>query len=329
MTPRAHVLCVDDEPTVRTMVSTVLSLEQYEVHQASSGREALEIVARHEPDLIILDVQMPRMGGYEVCRTIKSNPFTARIPILMLTAQSSIDAKVEGFEAGADDYLGKPFHPRELSARVSALLRLVRRESDRNPSSGLPGGRALREQIERRAHISQDSGEPFALVYLDLDGFKPFADTFGFAAADAVIARTGAALSAACETVPLNPPGSDPHFAGHIGGDDFLIVSPPQCAELLAREAAARFAAAVREVVGAEAAASGVFTAQDREGHAKDFPLATLTAVVLIVPPDRWISVAHLGAFASEQKRLARIAHSSGQSSGKGQRGDTIVVRQL
>lgn len=320
MNPRVSVLCVDDEPTVRAMISTVLTLEQYDVRQASSGAEALKQVARDEPDIIVMDVQMPYMTGFEVCRTLKGNPFTARIPILMLTAQSGIDAKVEGFESGADDYLGKPFHPRELSARVAALLRLVQRESDRNPSSGLPGGRALREEIERRAHVSQESGEPFCLVYLDLDGFKPFADTFGFTAADTVIARTGAAMVEACNSVTADSP--TPHLAGHIGGDDFLIVTTPACGEPIAREAAQRFAQAVREVVGEDAAASGFYTAQDRDGNAREFPLATLTAVVLIVPPDGWISVAHLGAFASEQKRIARAQMEQ-------RHGDTIVVRRL
>jgi len=86
---------------------------------------------------------------------------------------------VAAFEAGADDYLAKPFDPRELRARIVALLRIVRREGDRNPTSGLPGGQAIEEEIERRA----EAGESFAICYIDLDNFKPFADTFGFSLA--------------------------------------------------------------------------------------------------------------------------------------------------
>src|SRR5207244_11985093 len=100
----------------------------HEVALASDGVAALAAIQEREPDLMILDHAMPGMTGFEVCRNVKRNPFTARIPVLMLTAQADIEDKVEGYAAGADDYLAKPFDPRELRARVTALLRLVQRD---------------------------------------------------------------------------------------------------------------------------------------------------------------------------------------------------------
>jgi PleD family two-component response regulator len=166
----------------------------------------------------------------------------------MLTAQGDVDHKVAGFEAGADDYLAKPFDPRELRARVVALLRIVRREGDRNPTSGLPGGTAIEEEITRRAQQS----EAFAVCYIDLDNFKPFADTFGFTAADTVIREMGAAVRGAVQAV-----GTPRDFVGHIGGDDFIVVTVADHAEPIARETASRFVEVAGRAVGEEAVRRG------------------------------------------------------------------------
>ncbi|HEX8552583.1 MAG TPA: response regulator [Abditibacteriaceae bacterium] len=321
------ILCVDDEPAIRDVIFAVLTREGYAVEKVPNGFAALESVAQREPDLIILDVQMPRLSGYDVCRELKGNPFTARIPVLMLTAQSAVEDKISGFDAGADDYLGKPFDVRELSARVSALLRLVRRESDRNPSSGLPGGRAIKEEIERRATAARESNEVFSVIYFDLDNFKPFADHFGFAAADAVIAATGVVLSDAVRATS----GGD--FAGHIGGDDFLIVTTPEMAEPIAHDVRNRFGRAVAHIVAelgdTEAAESGTFVAAGRDGDLRTFPLADITAVILQVTPERWKTVAHLGAFAAAQKRSAKSAARNGNSLATSQPGGAVVVEAL
>ena len=186
----SYVLCVDDNEDMRLMVREVLQSAGHETDLAADGLSALASIQEREPDLLVLDLVMPGMSGLDVCRAVKLNPFTARIPILMLTAQGDIKHKVAAFEAGADDYLAKPFDPRELRARIVALLRIVRREGDRNPTSGLPGGKAIEEEIERRA----EAGDSFAICYIDLDNFKPFADTFGFSIADMVIRDMGQAI---------------------------------------------------------------------------------------------------------------------------------------
>ena len=290
----SYILCVDDEPSISALIRQILKIAGHEVAVANDGFEALEMVAEREPDLIVLDRSMPGMDGLAVCREIKANPFLSRVPILILTALATVDFKIEGFEAGADDYLVKPFEPRELTARVNSLLRLVAREGDRNPSSGLPGGRAIAHEIESRVA----RGESGAVIYIDIDSFKPFADTFGFAAADEVITATGKMLG------ELVAPCGD--FAGHIGGDDFLLVCEKERAHALAQNAAARFTPIVAHAVGAESAARGTFGGADRNGALKQFKLASLTSVIVPIDPTDWVSVAHLGEAAATWKLAAK-----------------------
>jgi PleD family two-component response regulator len=293
----SYLLYADDHEHMRLMVRDLLVASGHEVALAPDGATALARLREREPDLLILDVSMPGLSGLDVCRAVKENPFTARIPVLMLTGESDADRKVEGFEAGADDYLAKPFDPRELRARVTALMRLVRREGDRNPTSGLPGGRAIEDELARRV----DAGRPFAVAYFDIDNFKPFNDVFGFASADAVIRGTGDALRGAVQAC-----GGSGDFVGHVGGDDFVLVTDPGVAEAIAAEAASRFRQVVERVVGMGAVTRGTYTALDREGVVREYPFATATVVVLHVAPGRWEGAARLGARAADAKRRAK-----------------------
>jgi DNA-binding response OmpR family regulator len=293
----SYLLFADDNESMRQMVRALLEASGHSVGLAPDGAAALASVHAREPDLLILDLEMPHMSGFEVCRAVKRNPFTARIPVLMLTGQGDVDHKVEGFEAGADDYLAKPFDPRELRARVAALLRLVRREADRNPTSGLPGGLAIEEEVMRRVGAS----ETFAVVYLDLDNFKAFGDTFGFAIADQTIRELGGALRGAVEDA-----GTAGDFVGHIGGDDFLVLTAERTAPDVVRVFNERFRGVVDRLVGPDVAGRGTFRGVDRSGTVRTFPVGSASAAVLVVDPGRWVSMAELGAQAADVKAQAK-----------------------
>ncbi len=281
------------------MLRDLFRASGHEVALAPDGLRVLSAIQEREPDLVILDHSMPGMNGFEVCRRIKQNPFTARIPVLLLTGQGTVESKVEGFAAGADDYLAKPFDPRELRARVQALLRLVQRESDRNPTSALPGGRAIDREIAARV----GRGEPFSVCYLDLDNFKPFADTFGFAIADDVIRGLGAAIRESVEAAGGN---TDEDFIGHIGGDDFIVVTQADRAVAVVQECNVRCRLVVERAVGSDAAREGTFWGLDREGLRRRFPLASVSSAVLHVTPDSWVNLPHLGMRAADVKRRAK-----------------------
>jgi CheY-like chemotaxis protein len=308
----SYIIYADDHQDMREMVRAILTVSGHDVELVEDGPAALSAIQAREPDLLILDVMMPGLDGFAVCRTVKSNPFSAGIPILMLTAESQIERKVDGYEAGADDYLPKPFDPRELRARVSALLRLVRREADRNPTSGLPGGRTIEDGILTRVR----RGATFAVVYLDIDHFKPFADTFGFAAADAVIKGLGTAILdavaaaggsvAGAEGGSARSEGEAVDFVGHVGGDDFVVVTTVERAAAVVQETRPRFREVIGRVVGHDAARRGAFAGVDRDGTVRSFPIAHMSAAIVAVRPEYWVSISHLGALAADAKRRAK-----------------------
>jgi phosphate regulon transcriptional regulator PhoB len=117
------ILVVEDEPDIRKLVHYNLAQERYKVLEAEDGEQALKVVQRDKPNLVILDLMLPGLSGMEVCKLLRERPDTARLPILMLTAKAAEADRVVGLEMGADDYLAKPFSPRELVARVRAILR--------------------------------------------------------------------------------------------------------------------------------------------------------------------------------------------------------------
>ncbi|MFQ5610751.1 MAG: response regulator [Anaerolineae bacterium] len=178
------ILVVDDDPTALKILGLALQNAGYRVILASHGQEALQKAGRQKPDLIILDVMMPEMDGYEVCRRLRQNPTTQRTPVIMLTAKSLVEDKVEGFEAGADDYVTKPVVPAELLARVRAqLLRSQASTRPRGHFIGLLGAKggtgvtalavnlslALQERKYPTILVDLASGNPATMLQLGLE----------------------------------------------------------------------------------------------------------------------------------------------------------------
>jgi two-component system phosphate regulon response regulator PhoB len=128
-----HLLVVEDEPDIRKLIVLHLEREGFQCRQTANGDDALKEVTARRPELVVLDVLLPGLDGFEVCRRIRANPDTAAVPIIMLTAKADEVDRVVGLEMGADDYLTKPFSPKELVARVRAVLRRSRRQPAEAP----------------------------------------------------------------------------------------------------------------------------------------------------------------------------------------------------
>src|SRR6267142_6265064 len=158
-TPKTVILVADDEDAMLSLLREALQSVQYDVVVAHNGEEAIEKLRKTPPDLVLLDVQMPKMNGYDVCRKIKSDVFLRHIPVMMLTAQSGTSNKVTGLEQGADDYVTKPFEMDELMARIRTLLRRTRLGLEANPLTRLPGNVTIEKEILNR--IQQKA--PFAV----------------------------------------------------------------------------------------------------------------------------------------------------------------------
>jgi DNA-binding response OmpR family regulator len=224
------IVVAEDDDAIAHLVNMALGDAGFLCLRARDGAEAISLVRVHAPDLLILDVMMPRLSGLEVARKIKSDVILSRTPILMLTALATVDNKLEGFEAGADDYLVKPFDIRELSARVHALIRASRRERDRNPTTNLPGSGAMEDLV---AAIIK-SGREVVVLHFDVAGFDSYADQVGFARAEAMVADLG-------QLVLEHGQRRAAEFVGHLGGVDFIAVVAPDHARSLAEEAIAAF----------------------------------------------------------------------------------------
>src|SRR5205807_9699026 len=189
---------VDDDRDICRSIEVVLRLEGYDVRVAHEGEEALEQAMRVQPDLVLLDMMMPGIDGYEVTKRLRHDPRTATASIIMLTARSMPADKVLGLTAGCDDYIVKPYEPTELVARVQSALRRSRQMRELSPLTGLPGNFQIAHELEELVR----RGEPgFAVLYADLDDFKAYNDHYGFMRGDEAIRATGRLLTEALARV--------------------------------------------------------------------------------------------------------------------------------
>lgn len=293
------IVFADDDPAMREMVGEVLRSAGFRARLIADASAALEQIRHSPPDLVILDYRMGPPDGLAICRGIKSDPRLEHLPVLILTAEGSVEDRIQGFEAGANDYLAKPFDARELLARVRALLMLTRQGLERNPTSGLPGGEAIQREIERRREL----GEPYSVCYLDLDHFKPFGDRFGFALGNQVIQDVGRVLGEVAE------PDS---FCGHVGGDDFILITGRQRARAQVEAAQGVFRERLARLLPPQVVAAGAYQSVDRDGRSRRFPLTRLAAAIVHLSPSTSVSVEELGEKVAAAKSRAKQSTGSG-----------------
>ncbi|HEY8314121.1 MAG TPA: response regulator [Candidatus Baltobacteraceae bacterium] len=292
-----QILVVDDDRNLRKIITTNLEIAGYDVLSAANGTEALAALDRAQPDLVLLDIMMPVMDGYETARQIRRHPVNAHVPIIMLTAKSEVDDKITGFDAGADDYMTKPFGPQELLARVRAKIRRVEVDASLSPLTRLPGNLAIEAELRRRI----DGREPFAVLYEDLDNFKSFNDVYGFTHGDEAIQ-----LLAATTVDVVRRRGTLRDFVGHIGGDDFLVVTLPDRAEEVAREVIDGFDRDIRKLYKEQDLRQGFIETRDRRGTLNRFPIMSLSIAIVSTEQRELTNYAQVGEAVAELKRYAK-----------------------
>lgn len=294
---RYTILVVDDDRNLRTIIRTNLEIAGYGVVTANDAPAALAFLAHDIPDLIVLDIVLPGMDGFELCRRIRRHPTCAHVPIMMLTARGETEDAVAGFEAGADDYIAKPFSPAEMLARVRAKIRRVAVDSSLNPLTRLPGNLAIEHEIRRRF----DGRLPWAVIYIDLDNFKAFNDVYGFVRGDEAIRLVASTLQNA-----IRFGGEEDDFVGHIGGDDFILVSHPNRAESLARVVATAFDRDVRALYDTADLERGWITTTDRRGAVSVYPVMSLSLAVVTDERRKITNYQQIGEVAAELKGFAK-----------------------
>jgi diguanylate cyclase (GGDEF)-like protein len=291
------ILVVDDDPDIARFVEVNLRSAGYDVAVASDGEEALQRASEMRPDLVLLDVMMPRIDGFEVAQRLRRNPVTANTSIIMLTAKALSTDKVLGLTAGADDYIIKPFDPIELLARVKGTLRRAKEMRNLSPLTGLPGNIRIQEEIERMVR----DGHSFAVLYCDLDNFKAYNDQKGFVRGDRLIQSTARIIQdAVAEFAGMEG------FVGHVGGDDFVAITPPDVAEEVAKRIVERFDAQVHEFYEAEDLERGFVEVEDRKGVLQRLPLVGVSSGIATTTTRRFAHYGEAVAVATEMKQFAK-----------------------
>ncbi|MFA5889393.1 MAG: response regulator [Actinomycetota bacterium] len=260
------ILVADDDPDILRFVEMNLRLEGFDVATVADGKQALDKVRTLKPALLILDVMMPEVDGFEVCQRLRRDSRTSHVSVIMLTARAMSADKILGLTAGADDYISKPFDPLELVARVKTTLRRTREMRAVSPLTGLPGNVQIDAEMRQRLA----AGETFGVLWLDLDNFKSFNDCYGFTRGDRAINYLAATLREVAEDHPSA-------FVGHIGGDDFVVICDALAAAGISESLVERFDGGVASLYDAEDAERGHIVLSDRLGRQVEFPLLTVS----------------------------------------------------
>jgi diguanylate cyclase (GGDEF)-like protein len=224
---RARLLVADDEPDARELLSEALGGE-YDVLTAADGQEAVDLARSQHPDILLLDLNMPRLDGFEVLEQLRADPSTTEMPVILVTARSDDAGKVRALDQGAVDYLQKPFSERELRARVERTLRLLRshialRElAQTDPLTSLANLRAFRARLDDEVKRARRYRTPLTCVMADLDQLKPINDELGHAAGDRAIAQVAAVIREELR---------ETDFGARYGGDEFVVLLPHTAAE--------------------------------------------------------------------------------------------------
>jgi diguanylate cyclase (GGDEF)-like protein len=299
----ATILVVDNEPDILRFVEVNLRLEGFEVATARDGEEALARAFELRPSLVVLDVMMPKIDGFEVLRRLRADTRTRTIPVIILTAKTAMMDKVVGLTEGADDYVLKPFDPIELVARVRTTLKRSTELLDSSPLTSLPGNHRIGQELAERIARA----EPVALAYADLNEFKAFNDHYGFLRGDDVIILLADALREA-----LREHAGPDAFVGHIGGDDFLAICRPHDVAAVCEAVIARFDSTIPSLYDAEDVERGWIEVEDRRGEQQRYKLMTVAIGVATNERRAFDDHRELVQVASEMKNyVKRNRHGS------------------
>ena len=259
MAPHAHILVVEDEAGTADMLTVYFEAQGYEITAVSRGTEALTMVSQTVPDLILLDVALPDIDGFEVCRRLRAHWRTERIPVIFLTDRRSREDRLTGLELGAVDYIIKPYEVQELRLKVRNVLWGIPSHHPTDAVTGLPDSGAT---VERLTHLLSDQG--WAVLYIGVHDLESYIEAYGFVAGYNVLRAVGRMVSHV-----VNDVGSPDDFVGHCSGDDLVIITAAERSSTLHRRLEETFEQAVA-YFGPRSAWEHVFTRSVRspEGDA-------------------------------------------------------------
>lgn len=235
MTAKKRILIVEDDTDTLEMLSTYFQAQGYDIVTAFMGEDAIGICQKAPPDLVILDIRLPDINGYEVGRRLRRNLRTSQIPIIFLTELKDRGDRIAGLKLGAVDYITKPFDMQELRLRVRNALRRAGYESLVSPVTGLPDTKVIDERLK-----SLLGHKGWAVLYIGLANMETFSDAYGFVAGDDALRAVALIISNVVDEV-----GSLEDFVGHVSKSEFLLLTVPDKVEVLQDKIVERLSRAI------------------------------------------------------------------------------------
>ena len=292
---KGRLLIVEDDTDLANMLRIYFDSQGYTTQTVSEGAEALEICRRSLPSLVILDIMLPGMDGYEVCRQVRGNLRTSHIPIIFLTQKEARSSQIAGLELGADDYIVKPFDLQLLLLRVEGALRRAGWLSLTSPVTGLPSSKLIEEQL-RTIMRRRD----WSILYLGIDHIADFNDVYGFVAGDDVLRFTAMLLNEVVDEL-----GTGSEFIGHIGGDDFIIITTPEASSAIEARLVQRFSEEVETFYNFKDRERGYIEVANGAGTTQRVPLMSLVVGIIHHDTAPFSDIREITEIAAEARRRA------------------------
>ncbi len=261
---KGRIMVVEDDLDISKMLRIYFDSQGYEVLVANRGNDALDTVRKKLPNVVILDINLPDIDGYEICRILRSHTRTSYVPIIFLTQKDERSDKIAGLELGADDYITKPFDIEELKLRVEGAIRRSQREALSHPVTNLPAGKLIEEQLKK----VKESKDPWTFLYFGIKNVTPFKEVAGPIAVNEILIFLADIMREAIEVH-----GSLDDFAGQASDHDFIILTTPTAAPVICKMVTERFNSQNNVFYPFLIREQGVVTYTDMDGvtHESDF----------------------------------------------------------
>ncbi|HEX9925601.1 MAG TPA: response regulator [Anaerolineae bacterium] len=291
---KGRILVVEDDIDISKMLRIYFDSQGYEVLVANRGSEALETCRTKLPNVVVLDIQLPDIDGYEVCRTLRSNTRTSYVPIIFLTQKDERSDKIAGLELGADDYITKPFDIEELKLRVEGAIRRSQREALTHPVTNLPAGKLIEEQLKG----VKESNEPWILLYFGVRNVNAFKEIAGPIQVNEILLFLADVMR---ETVEARGTLND--FIGQASDSDFIIITTPEAASVICQTVTKRFNDESGVFYPFSVREAGKVSYQDIDGITREAGLMKLVVGVVSSEDGPFADIVQITEDAAENRR--------------------------
>ncbi|MBN1429312.1 MAG: response regulator [Anaerolineae bacterium] len=303
---KGRILVCEDDNDISNMLKIYFTGQGYDMEMTRRGEDALKTTQQQLPQLIILDINLPDMDGYTICKTLRTTTRTKHIPIIFLTQKDDRSDRIAGLELGADDYITKPFDIEELRLRIQNAIASAERMGLTDPRSGLPSGRLIEEQLREMLRRSE-----WAYGDIRLNAFEPFRDKYGFVSGDEVLRFTAMLIS---EIVDEHGGAED--FIGHAGNDNFVVISKPGQIEKIKEAMEKRFNEEVKSHYSFIDREQGGIKIDDGYGGEKMARLMTIAVGVISSKDREFTDIREVTEAAAEARRKAQQQANLAQQTG-------------